>query len=131
MQTGDPRGGSTCLPTGPNWWRPILTAWALILGVCAGWKFHAAFDELPEAIIVGLTSTEIALRVTDVIADLVRRIRRTPSIRRICRTPSIRRRTSPSARRAFRDRSPRFPWFPRFFGGPGSSFVAPAWGWGR
>lgn len=125
MQTGDPRGGSTCLPTGPNWWRPILTAWALILGVCAGWKFHAAFDELPEAIIVGLTSTEIALRVTDVIADLVRRI---PSIRRIRRIPSIRRRTSPSARRAFRDRFPRFP---RFFGGPGSSFVAPAWGWGR
>ncbi|MEU6395342.1 hypothetical protein [Streptomyces sp. NPDC046939] len=124
MQTGDPRGGSICLPSGPNWWRLFLTVLALFGGAFAGIEFHKTFDEVTEAIVVGLTTTEILFHVMDVVENLLR----VTAAELLPRVRGSAGRALLAVRRVMRRARDRFRDFmDRYFGGSGGGFAAIVW----
>lgn len=128
MECGTPREGSLCLPTSPNWWRLVLIALALSVGASAGVGFYATFEEPAEAVVVGLTSTEIALHVVGVIAD-------TLLVIRACDGPvaGVHSTTQVRHLRSWARRKIRIFWcgfrgfFNRFFGGGTPMSPMPGW----
>ncbi|MEV6400814.1 hypothetical protein AB0M39_39585 [Streptomyces sp. NPDC051907] len=65
MQCSSPRGGSLCLPSGPEGWRLVLVPLALMLGATAGLWLYASFGEAAQAVAVGITAADIAVQTVE------------------------------------------------------------------